>query len=152
MKKELFNLAIICMVAFVSMGFVSCSKDDDNGTINANAIVGTWKFTHEEGFQGGVSFSEERSSNRIRYYHIDRDGTCMEYFIDNRDGDGEWEITINPDFAFDAENKRLKFSSDWGDIVTLNNKTLKIKYIYDEEEWYMETYTKVDDSVLDGIE
>lgn len=156
MKKFLLNWATFMMVAVVSAGFVSCSSDDDgddSGAFNADAIVGTWKFTHEEGYEKGKSYSEERSPDRICYYHIDKDGTCTRYYIDNRDGNGSWEVRDYPGFAFDAENQRLKFyESEWADIVTLTSKTLKIKYTYSDEDWGMETYVKVDDSVLDDVE
>lgn len=139
-----------------SVVFVSYSNngtDDQDGEFNADAIVGTWKFTHEEGFEDGNFYSKERTPDRIRYFHIDKDGTCIEYFIDNRDGDGKWEITVNSAYAFDVENKKLRFYSSWDDVITLTDTTLKLKSIYGEanEWWCIETYTKVDDSVLDDI-
>ena len=159
MRKELFNWAIICMVAFVSIGLASCSNDDDsnddNETIDANAIFGTWQLVLEEGYddEDDEYYSTDRSTkDRRRYYHIDKDGTCVEYFI--RFGEGvnaRWSITNMSNYALDAENKRIRFdSSEWNELITLTSSTMKIKEIWDKS-WEITTYTKVDDSVLDDI-
>ena len=40
MKKNLFRLMALMMVAMLTIGFTSCSKDDDDD--NSASIVGTW--------------------------------------------------------------------------------------------------------------
>lgn len=159
MKKELFNWAIICMVAFVSIGLASCSNDDDSNdneseTIDANAIFGTWQLVLEEGFEDGEYYSTDRYiKDRRRYYHIDKDGTCVEYFIRFAD-EQPWDITTMNYFALDVENKRIKLQgSEWDELITLTKNTMKVKSVYgpDDEWWELQTFNKVSDSVLDDI-
>lgn len=53
MKKNLLNWMTILMVAIVSVGFVSCSNDDDDNnesrtvTNYKEAINGTWRVTYD---------------------------------------------------------------------------------------------------------
>ena len=45
MKKNLINWMIILMVAIMSVGFMSCSKDDDSSKDETVvSIVGTWRY------------------------------------------------------------------------------------------------------------
>ena len=49
MKKYLFSCLFVMMAAIVSVGSVSCSKDDDSKKDDEEAIVGTWMETQESG-------------------------------------------------------------------------------------------------------
>ena len=45
MKKNSINWMIILMVAIMSVGFMSCSKDDDSSKDETVvSIVGTWRY------------------------------------------------------------------------------------------------------------
>ena len=58
MKKFLFGMAALMMVAILSVGIASCSKDDNNGggVVNpANPLVGTWRQLKSD----GVTFSSD---------------------------------------------------------------------------------------------
>lgn len=44
MKKNLFYLMTILLVSLVSVSFVSCGSDDDEGEISTSPIIGTWKY------------------------------------------------------------------------------------------------------------
>ncbi len=54
-NKDRFYLLTILLVAFVYMGFISCSKDDDNNPsankkkTDSELILGTWNFTSDNG-------------------------------------------------------------------------------------------------------
>ena len=50
-KKKLLNLLTILIVATLSIGFTSCSKDDDEGSKIDSPVVGTWKTAMASGSQ-----------------------------------------------------------------------------------------------------
>lgn len=66
MKKRLFNLMAIMVVAIVSVSFVSCSKDDDDGfssdTELVNQLQGTWEFSKGTEVVMGMTITMDRSS------------------------------------------------------------------------------------------
>lgn len=126
--------------------------NDENGTINANTIIGIWKLIHEDGYEDGRSYSEDRTSSN-EYYHLYEDGTCVRIRKDRDTGD--WERNVST-YALDIENKKIQlYYSEWDDLLLLTETTMKIKNTWEyngEEEWQIQTFQKVDDSVLDGIE
>ena len=65
MKKNLFSWMTIMMVAIVSVGFVSCSKDDDDNLSNSelvNQLQGTWQFQKGTENVMGMTITMDRSS------------------------------------------------------------------------------------------
>ena len=55
-KKYFMHLMAIMMVAMLSVGFASCSNDDDEDknvttSVNPKDLVGTWGLTHAEGWE-----------------------------------------------------------------------------------------------------
>lgn len=66
MKKCLFSWMTIMVVAIVSVGFVSCSKDDDDDfTSNSelvNHLQGTWQFQKGTENMMGMTITMDRSS------------------------------------------------------------------------------------------
>lgn len=66
MKKNLFSWMTIMMVAIMSAGFVSCSKDDDGDfTSNSelvNQLQGTWQFQKGTENVMGMTITMDRSS------------------------------------------------------------------------------------------
>ena len=68
MKKYLFSLLAIMMVAIVGFGFASCSSDDDGDDSN-NSFVGTWRkysSTNENEFKNVIWVFEK---NMTMYEH-----------------------------------------------------------------------------------
>lgn len=66
MEKRFFNLMTIMMVAIVSVSFVSCSKDNDDGflldTELVNKLQGTWEFSNGTEVVMGMTITMDRSS------------------------------------------------------------------------------------------
>lgn len=87
MKKYLFSCLFVMMAAIVSVGSVSCSKDDDSKKDDEKSIVGTWMETQESGTKlylillpnGYGSWEVEQINGRI-------------------DNDGEFTYTYNDNF------------------------------------------------------
>lgn len=153
MKKNLFKLMGILMIAFLNLGFTSCGNDDDNddGTntliTNAEAIYGTWLLTHEEGYEDGKSYSEDISNPR--YYKFDTNGTLVEYKKDK--DSGKWSKNTSS-FMLDVEKRSFKMFGGEYELIALTSNLLRIKetWEYDgEQEWQIQTFTKVSDSVLE---
>ncbi len=59
MKKYLFNLMTLMMVAVLSIGMSSCSKDDDDNDFNypKESLYGTWKMSEVKMSESGSYMS-----------------------------------------------------------------------------------------------
>ena len=59
MKKYLFNLMALMMVAVLSVGMSSCSKDDDGDDFNypKESLYGTWKISEVKMSESGSYIS-----------------------------------------------------------------------------------------------
>ncbi len=88
MKKNLFNLMSIAMIALASVCFVSCGDDGGNGNNSSNrhgissSLVGVW--------------AQEHTTSILRYYlgfKLDANGN-VSYF--------EWNYNEEPDWNYDT--------------------------------------------------
>jgi len=98
----------IFMVVVLSVGFVSCSSDDDDATVSKSEIVGTW-YTMEDG--GGVLVITETS---LMVYEILKSEDL--YFLN--DNAKTWSYSI----------KGHQLINEFGESVTIsvNGNTLKV--------------------------
>lgn len=55
MKKYYLSMLTVLMVAILSVGVISCSKDDDNNSFNYSmeTLYGTWKISKMKMSEGG---------------------------------------------------------------------------------------------------
>lgn len=106
-KKYLLNLLTFMMVTIVSIGFVSCGDDDDDGNQKDStvSIVGTWRHDFSSGYillilkSNGKGLLEEYDSSsrgieyseEITYYYDKEKGR---YMIIEKDGDATYTYPI----------------------------------------------------------
>ena len=127
------------MVAMLSVSFVSCGSDDDdndNGGISSSSIVGTWKSSHTERYNGYTYTWTE-------YVTLNSNKTGVTW-IEEEDGTKDEEFT----FAWTLSGNKLVIApigGDWDDdiitsftIISVSNTTL---VIYNGEDNY--TYIRV---------
>ena len=68
-KKYFMHLMAAMMVAMLSVGFASCSSDNDDNevpettTVNVKDLVGTWGLTHAEGWDAVLGQKETFSDD-----------------------------------------------------------------------------------------
>ncbi len=71
MKKDNFwSLVTMIMVVFVSVGFVSCGSDDDNGDGGNSVLVGEWQECESNGV-----FKNDATDNEVMHMRFRSDGT-----------------------------------------------------------------------------
>lgn len=87
-KKSLLHLLTIMMVAMLSVGFVSCSDDDDPYDPEQSSLVGNWIL--------------KENSNYWWRFIFRKDGTGVETVYSN---DGKTEITENYQFKYTYSSK-----------------------------------------------
>ena len=111
MKKYLFGLLAIMMVAMVSVSFTSCSKDDSD----SDTLVGTWKYSFGSNSYVILTFYE--------------DGTGLYKEFDH----GEWE-EMGESFIYTREGNTLTFhntmnynKTETGTIVSLTKDKLVLR-------------------------
>lgn len=74
--KDRFDLLTILLVAFVCMGFISCSDDDDNNSsankekTDSELILGTWNFTSDNG-NISITFFDNGTYAHFDYKYFD---------------------------------------------------------------------------------
>lgn len=129
MKKKIINWMTIFMVVVLSVGFVSCSSDDDDATVSKSEIVGTW-YTMEDG--GGVLVITETS---LMVYEILKSEDL--YFLN--DNAKTWSYSI----------KGHQLINEFGESVTIsvNGNTLKVS-----KGNKMQTYSKFDGTLQQLID
>lgn len=148
MKIKYLSLLVLCIMTF----FSSCSKDDnENGIGGENLIYGTWQLTWEEGYESGEKYSEAYSY--LCYYHFD---SKMNFAVYRKDKDtGKWEKYKLGTYTIDASNEIFRMNKDDYTLLTLTSNTLKIKDVweyYGKQEYQIQTFKKVNDSVLPNLE
>ena len=122
--KTLALLAIL----FMGLSFVSCSSDDNdddggNNTEIVESLVGTWKWSDDEGYQL-ITF---KSNGKGSAKNVDKDGVYEESFS----------------YSYNASKKVLKINWDDDDTAewTVTSLTSK-KLVVMDEEGYKLTLTK----------
>lgn len=133
MKKVLLNWMTILMVAIVSVGFVSCGNDEDDGKTVEVSIVGTWR--HDFGSNGGYT---------IKQFNKDNTGYSQEY--DPNDGGlrRKHEFT----YQYDASTKRIYRRDSDGDQETyevreLTSTTLVLYNLNEVGDKALTRYTRI---------
>ena len=82
MKKNLFRLMALMMVAMLTIGFISCSKDDDDDD-NSTSIVGTWKYQFGKNNYALLTFSQNGICNYYEYDDGETDNESASYTYSN---------------------------------------------------------------------
>ena len=129
----------MCFVAASAM--VSCSDDNNENGTGSASIVGTWgcvhSYEHFWGIQNGESYDNDRTDKYVgNVINFKEDGTYTSSrdFGPFDDKGGTWMIDEN----------RLIVDRHNCDILTLNNSSLKVKYLWNdsyEEDEYHDEYT-----------
>ena len=127
MKKYLFSVMAIAMVAIMSFGLTACGSDDDGGgSSNDVALIGKW-FEKSNGHVRGVKFT----------------ATLCSY--------GEWnegstEKYQNADATYTANNGKLSIKTPGGRpfemSYTINGKTLTLVALDDYSRQFVGVYEK----------
>lgn len=63
--KHLIKLTTVLMLLFAGFGFAACS-DDDGGS--ASEIVGSWKYTYDNGCYEIMTFNADGTGSNTEYY------------------------------------------------------------------------------------
>lgn len=128
MKQTKFNWMTILMVAILSVGFVSCGKNDDDDIGGTSSIIGTWVcdfdtttdyvicfmsdgtgygYFTEDGLEEDDHFSYKVREDKITlYYHSS--------YADNY-----WNKTIEYDLSSDGKRLTL-YGMDDNDMAVLH--------------------------------
>lgn len=149
MSKKFFCLLTIVMAAVLSVGFASCSDDDDeSGVAGEETLYGAWQQTQGAAFEDGALHHDHKvSADEADYLLFSETGTCSVIAGD----DGIFFGNGSFSFSFDAEAKTLKVGSQSFVVDVLSSGTLKLKYYYNDEEYDVATFKKVSNSVWDGV-
>lgn len=101
MKKYFLNYLTILMVAFVSVGFIACSSDDDDNHKNKVSLVGTWKYSFSTGYV-------------IKKFNANLTGYSQEYDTQ----DGGWHKKHEFTYTYDEnQNKLYLVESDGENVI-----------------------------------
>ena len=126
MKKYLFSMMVVTMVAIMSFGLTACSSDDDNGSSNDVALIGKW-FEKSNNYVRGVKFTS----------------TLCSY--------GEWsegsaEKYQNSDATYTANNGKLSIKTPAGKpfemSYTITGSTLTLVPLDDYSRQFAGVYVK----------
>jgi hypothetical protein len=147
-KKSIFwSILSIMMVAMLSIGLSSCSKDDDEGESASSKIIGTWHYVgyeywdYDEGALIGhelMEYKKESATFNIRKYEVVNGKETGDYRDSNVSmsrsefmfcKDGTFNIYYNDrEFSksgtYSASNDSLKW------IYEGSNVTLDFKYSF----------------------
>lgn len=116
MKKVLFGLMSIMMMAVVCVGFTACgSDDDDDNGGGANGLVGTWRLVSEVKTYYTKVDGQWQATSEIEE-DIKKDEVATSGFIFNADGsarliyikaDGSYTLETDDWFKYKLENGYL---------------------------------------------
>lgn len=119
-KKNLFPICAIMMIALVSIGFVSCSDDDDDG----NPIVGSWSCTNH--YYGGTDTYVFKSDNTFTW-------SCT----------GEWWDANSGRYSYNPENGLLIITRKEGTYVYIVISLSKSSFTIMDEDESVYTYYRI---------
>ena len=140
MKKDIYFLLVTLLVAMLSLGLSSCSKDDDEGESASSKIIGTWHYVgleswnYDEGALIGhklIEYKKESATFNIRKYEVVNGKETGSYSDSNSsiyrlecsfDADGTFKFyhnnhDISASGTYSASNDSLKWIYE-GSTVT----------------------------------
>ncbi len=146
MKKIAFALMVTVATLF-SLGFTSCSDDDDEPNFSENMIYGMWESDYYEYWakydgelETDTQFKGEYHNNRI---YFGKDGVFKTYYkIDSEwvlDESAKWSLSGNKIIIYYGEEDGY----DKRTIKTLTDIKLELELyvkMYDEDEGDVEVY------------
>ena len=131
--KTLRLLGYLLVVTVLSVGFVSCS-DDDNDKDDTTQIVGKWEFTKLEFWEAGNESNVESENRSGDYWTFNADKSGY-------DTDEESNFT----WSISSDKLTLVYPNNLGTysftIESFNSKTLIVLY-KDSEGYWRSTYQK----------
>lgn len=134
MKKNIYFLLMALLVATMSFGLSSCSKDDDEGESASSKIIGTWHLVahedwdYDEGALIGhklIEYKKESATFNIRKYEV-VNGKETGSYSDSNSSMYRLECSFDADgtFKFYLNNHD---TSAYG-TYSVSNDSLKIIY------------------------
>ena len=148
MKKDIYFLLVTLLVAMLSLGLSSCSKDDDEGESASSKIIGTWHYVgceywdYDEGALIGhklIEYKKESATFNIRKYEVVNGKETGSYSDSNSsiyrlecsfDADGTFKFYLNNHDTsaygtYSVSNDSLKFIYE--DSSTIRNYKCSFK-------------------------
>ena len=138
MTNKIFSI----LVLIFGIGlFTSCSSDDDNGNGNTSSIVGAWEFTKTGYSMDGtneilVDYDNECPTMKDKI-EFKSNGTFVSTYYD--------EDCVLEEYteSYTVDGNTIKVTdegdTDEGEIMILNNTTLKIRFLETETGVYFIT-------------
>ena len=134
MKKDIYFLLVTLLVAMLSLGLSSCSKDDDEGESASSKIVGTWHlvahedWSYNKGMLIGhefIEYKKESATFKTRKYEV-VNGKETGSYSDSNSSMYRLECSFDADgtFKFYLNNHDI---SAYG-TYSVSNDSLKIIY------------------------
>lgn len=129
---------ILFMVSLLSVGFISCSSDDDNN-VSTNSIVGHWKGSNYQVYEDEnlTKLVEEGSDANYDFKFFD-DGTC-EYKGYHTRSSCNYKLLDKELFIY--YNGK---SYDTYYIIDYSKKRMKLKYLNPHYNWLVLIIDRVD--------
>ena len=78
MKKIYFNIMTTLMVTILSIGFISCNNDDDNGNDSDFVLIGEWQECESNGV-----FRDDATDYEVMHLQFLSDGTGNWWSVSN---------------------------------------------------------------------
>ncbi len=137
-KLSILTLSLVAL----SMSFVSCSKDDNNGSTTSGNLVGKWEYSKEGAVQNGQEYLVAYMGNETG---------CSKDYIDvtaTSVADVDYDSTDNPcemftdTYSYTRTGNTITMTVSGMEvistIVTLTSTELKIK----DADGYLTVYTR----------
>jgi len=142
MKKIIYFLVVVVSAGSMT---TSCSSDDEEGGINNADLVGKWEYFQLGEIVDGVEIlvAYEHTPGCLKGYSeftANGNGTAKSFYNDDTVNCVEIAYT----FTWSTRGNKITIDSGstaTGEILTLNETTLKVKYTY-EDGTFIGVYTK----------
>ena len=133
MRKFLESTLTIMMVTIMSLGVISCSKNDDSSSVEGASIVGTWRLDFEDHNDVGYEL-----------FKFEKDGTVRWEFWYYENGDYYLDEVESFRYQYNAGQKELTFifvdyddKYESGKYTVYCDVTATKMIIYDpDEKWF----------------